>query len=319
MKLLFSADWHIKLGAKNIPVDWATNRFRTLFAEMYRVEQLCDIHIIGGDIFDKLPNMAELELYFEFVGGVTKPTIIYPGNHEALKKDTSFLTNLKLVTSRVNPLVSVVDEPYSELLGGVIDIIPYGYVKTFRPEDFSGTILCTHVRGEIPPHVKPEVDLAKFDRWQVVLAGDLHSYENSQRNILYPGSPLTTSFHRSPTKSGVILLDVETLTHEWLELKTPQLIRKTVQVGEAVLPTDYDLTIYEVEGSLDELSELADDPLVEKRVSKKTTDVSLMLSADMTLVDEVTEYLRYILEVSEETVGDAIKVLKDNERHITEI
>jgi hypothetical protein len=25
------------------------------------------MHIIGGDLFDRLPNMEELELYFEFV------------------------------------------------------------------------------------------------------------------------------------------------------------------------------------------------------------------------------------------------------------
>ena len=69
MKILFSADWHIKLGQKNVPVDWQKNRFRQLFssiAEVYEAEN-CSMLIIGGDIFDKMPSMEELELYFEFL------------------------------------------------------------------------------------------------------------------------------------------------------------------------------------------------------------------------------------------------------------
>jgi hypothetical protein len=41
MKILFSADWHIKLGQKNVPADWQKNRFRQLFssiAEVYEAE-----------------------------------------------------------------------------------------------------------------------------------------------------------------------------------------------------------------------------------------------------------------------------------------
>ena len=47
--------------------------------------------------------------------------------------------------------------------------------------------LFTHVRGEIPPHVKPEVDLDRFEDFPIVFAGDLHAHSNSQRNIVYPG------------------------------------------------------------------------------------------------------------------------------------
>jgi DNA repair exonuclease len=44
------------------------------------------MHIIGGDLFDRLPNMEELELYFTFIRRVQIPTIIFDGNHEATKK-----------------------------------------------------------------------------------------------------------------------------------------------------------------------------------------------------------------------------------------
>ena len=33
------------------------------------------MHIIGGDLFDRLPNMEELELYFSFIREVKIPTI----------------------------------------------------------------------------------------------------------------------------------------------------------------------------------------------------------------------------------------------------
>ena len=61
--ILFTADWHIKLGQKNVPVKWATNRYQMFFDQVYALEKDCDMHIIGGDLFDRLPNMEELELY----------------------------------------------------------------------------------------------------------------------------------------------------------------------------------------------------------------------------------------------------------------
>ena len=79
--ILFTADWHIKLGQKNVPVKWATNRYQMFFDQIYELEKECNMHIIGGDLFDRLPNMEELELYFRFIRGVKIPTIIYDGNH----------------------------------------------------------------------------------------------------------------------------------------------------------------------------------------------------------------------------------------------
>jgi len=53
------------------------------------------------------------------------------------------------------------------------------------------------------PHVKPEVDLDRFEDFPVVFAGDLHAHSNTQRNIVYPGSPMTTSFHRKEVSDRV--------------------------------------------------------------------------------------------------------------------
>lgn len=314
MKLLFTADIHIKLGAKNVPVDWAKARYEKMMDQLWELQERCDIFIVGGDIFDKLPNMEELEVYFDFVASCKIPTIIYSGNHEAVKKNTTFLTNLKQVTSKINELVTIVDDYYSK---DGIDIIPYNRLKEWEKDpdntfySLHNRILCTHVRGEIPPHVKPEVDLEIFSKWNLVLAGDLHSYDNSQRNILYPGSPVTTSFHRGHVDTGVLIVDTHTLEHVWEKIEVPQLIRKTIKAGEAMNPTDYHHTIYEVEGDMSELSGVEDNALIDKKIVKRETDVSLILSPDLTLGEEVGEYLRYILQLNEPSVEKALKELSN--------
>lgn len=322
MKILFTADIHIKLGQKNVPVEWARNRFQMFIDQFAEMQKQADLIIIGGDVFDKLPNTEEVELYFDLVASFTKPTVIYAGNHEALKKDTTFLTHLKKATHRLNKLVTIQDD-YWYNAGFDVDIIPYNklrdFVDNYSTLDFHGKILCTHVRGEIPPHVKPEIPLHLLDRWQVVLAGDLHSYENSQRNILYPGSPYTTSFHRHHVDTGAILLDYDTLDHVWLKFKLPQLIKKTITAEEAATATatDFDHTIYEIEGDMQELQVLEDSELIASKVIKRDTDSALILTPEMSLNEEVRDYLTFILELPEPTVEQALKELQNHAEKFT--
>lgn len=321
MKILFCADIHIKLGQKNVPVEWALNRYRLLINDLVEAQDHADLFVIGGDIFDKLPNMEELEVYYDLVTSCKIRTIIYPGNHESVKKDTTFFTYLKNVTNRLNSLVTVIDDYYSE---GTFDIIPYNKLKDYEKNtdntfvSLHNNVLFTHVRGEIPPHVKPEVDLSIFDRWKTVLAGDLHSYENSQRNILYPGSPVTTSFHRNIVDTGVILYDTDSGSHDYIKLKLPQLIRKTIKAGEEMVATDYHHTIYEIEGDMSELGALADSDLIDKKVVKREVDTALMLSPTMTMQQELKEYLLYILQLDDDTADRLVHILNDNINKIIE-
>ena len=315
MKVLFIADIHIKLGQKNVPIEWAKNRYSLLWKDVLDLQKGVDLFVIGGDTFDKFPNMEELEEYFKLIEHCVVPTIIISGNHESVKKNTTFLTNLKRVTAILNPLVKIVDDFHTQ---DGIDYIPYNKLKEYHPADidFHSNILVTHVRAEIPPHVKPEVPLELFDRWEVVLAGDLHSYDNCQRNILYPGSPVTTSLHRSKVNTGVIILDTDTLDHEFIPLELPQLLRKTVKAGEATPRTEYDHTVYEIEGDILELSGILDSDLIDKKISKKSNDSALILDPKMNLVQEVKEYLTYILSLPEDTIEEVLHVLQDNAGNI---
>lgn len=315
MRILFIADIHIKLGSKNVPVEWAKNRYKLFNAGISKLQESVDLVILGGDIFDRMPSIEELEIYFSMLPIFTKPTYIIPGNHESVKKNTTFLTNLKEVTSAINNRVIIIDDYFSL---DDIDFIPYNKLKEYSPTDidFHGRILVTHVRGEIPPHVKAEVPLSLFERWEVVLAGDLHSYENSQLNIVYPGSPMSTSFHRNPVDNGVIILDSDTLKHKWISLGLPQLLRKTINAGEPMPATTYDHTIYEVSGDLAELGNIENSALLDKKITTRETDVALMLEPEMTMAEELKEYLTYILQLKEENVEEAIKLFRGLEAQI---
>jgi len=311
MKLLASADYHIKLKTKNIPDAWAKARFIQLFEKLAVVETVVDMHVVMGDFFDRAPTLEELELYYLFVSTRKCKTLIFPGNHEALKKNTTFFTHLKQVTNQINSKVTVVDDYYS---CDEFDIIPYNRLKEYNPSDIDlhGDLLLTHVRGNIPPHVKSEIDLSLLSRWRTVLAGDLHSYENSQENILYPGSPITTSFHRKKVDTGVIIFDTDTHEHEWVKLDLPQLLRKTIQAGDPMPEDPPHHTIYEVEGDMTELAGMAEHGLLDKKIVKRSTDAALILDPDMTIEQEISEYLEFILELPDETIEKALKLYHDS-------
>lgn len=310
--ILFTADWHIKLGQKNVPVKWATNRYRMFFEQVYALEKQCDMHIIGGDLFDRLPNMEELELYFSFIRGVKIPTIIYDGNHEATKKHKTFFTQLKQVSRDINPLINVVDISYIDEDFGY-GILPYADLHRKGAVEHFDTSkpLFTHVRGEIPPHVKPEVDLDIFEDFPVVFAGDLHSHSNTQRNIVYPGSPMTTSFHRNLVKTGYLLINEQDWSWMWEEFKLPQLIRQTVSDPNDMVATDYDHTIYEIEGDIHDLAAVKNSDLLDKKVVKRNTEASLIIHKDMTIEQELVEYLTYILEISPDKIPDILGTYND--------
>lgn len=317
MKILYSADLHIRVGQKNVPKDWQKNRFLMFFKQLRNIaeKQSVDLIILGGDIFDRAPNLEELELYFSLVTCLPVRAIIYDGNHEATKKGQTFLTNLKQATETINPLVSVITEVTEfKFLGEVIDIVPYTEIpkiknKTHNFDNLNSKVMCTHVRGSIPPHVEPEIDLELLDRWEVVLAGDLHSYSNSQRNILYPGSPLTTTFHRKEVKTGVIVFNTKDLSHEWVSLQLPQLIRKTVSSAEEIIATEFHHTIYEIEGSSVELADIdVKNGLVDKKLVKKDYTSTLVLK-DKTIAEELQIYLKKVRKFSDSEISRVVEVL----------
>ena len=310
--ILFTADWHIKLGQKNVPREWAIDRYQKFFEQVHSLEKQCNMHIIGGDLFDRLPNMEELELYFSFISNVSIPTLIYDGNHEATKKNKTFFTQLKKVTRDINPLVKVVDVSYYDNDFG-FGVLPYADLHRKNSIELFDTKkpLFTHVRGEIPPHVKPEVDLDRFEDFPVVFAGDLHAHSNTQRNIVYPGSPMTTSFHRNEVETGYLLINPSDWSWRWDPFDLPQLIRKTVSSTEEMVPTDFHHTIYEIEGDIQELANVKNSELLDKKVVKRNSEATLIMDKEMTIQEELVEYLTYILEIPETRIPEIVGIFND--------
>lgn len=308
--LLVIADIHIKLGQKNVPKDWAINRYQMFFDQVSEVEKQVDTIVIPGDIFDRMPTLEELTLYFQFIAQRKVPTIISTGNHEATKKGRSFFTELKGVSERLNPLVQVVvDYVYEDERG--FYVVPYEFIKKKDFwDDLKPLPVFTHVRGEIPPHVKPEIPLEWLDKFPVVFAGDLHSHSNTQRNIVYPGSPMTTSFHRSEVDTGYLLVQSD-WNWKWESFDLPQLIRKTVSDSSEMIPTDFHHTIYELEGSIKDLSKIENSELLDKKLVKRSSDTALVLDKKMSVSEELMEYLRYIQELPENDIEKIMEVFNE--------
>ena len=96
MKLLFTADWHIKLNNK-LPLEWVKSRYFAL-VDLINQEKV-DLVVIGGDIFDvPKPSVEEIELYHNLMMNINHHVRIYSGNHEARTRTHSCLYNLSDVT-----------------------------------------------------------------------------------------------------------------------------------------------------------------------------------------------------------------------------
>ena len=296
---------------------WACTRYKLFFEAIHELEQRDDIsmHVIGGDLFDRVPSMDELTLYFDFIKDVTIPTIIYDGNHEATKKYKTFFSNLKRATSDVNPLVEIVDTTTEYMWGTIlpyVDLHRKGGIEKCNPNK----PLYTHVRGEIPPHVTPEVDLDRFNDFPVVYAGDLHSHSNTQRNIVYPGSPMTTSFHRDVVKTGYLLIDEADDSWKWEEFNLPQLLRKTVEDENEMIATDFHHTIYEIEGDVADLANIKNSELLDKKVVKRSSEATLNLK-EMSMEEELVEYLSAILNLTDDKIKSIMGVFNDYSKKAT--
>jgi len=312
--ILFTADWHLKLGQKNVPLPWACARYDLFFETIYELEKDVDLHIIGGDLFDRVPSMDELTVYFDFIKDIKIPTIIYDGNHEATKKNKTFFSNLKRATSDVNPLVEIVDETKEYEWGTILpyaDLHKKGAIEKCNPDK----PLYTHVRGEIPPHVTPEVDLERFNAFPVVYAGDLHSHSNTQRNIVYPGSPMTTSFHRDVVKTGYLIID-NLYDWTWHEFDLPQLLRKTVDNPDDMIASEFHHTIYEIEGDVADLANVKNSELLDKKVVKRSSEATLNLK-DLTIEEELVEYMSAILNLTDDKIKQIMGVFNDYSKDAT--
>ncbi len=228
MRFLISADEHVCLRRKGVDKEFEKRRYKQLFDKLLDID--ADVVLHCGDMFDRTPTIEETALVVEYLNSANKPTIIIDGNHEATKKGETFLDLLR--TMIWNDKVYIVTE-ITAFLKYDLTVIPYCKLGKLPIEAVTKYAM-THVRGEIPPHVKAEIDLTLLKGFHAVFAGDLHDRNCSQLNILYPGSPLTTHFYREPVDfKGVFIYDTDTDTRQDINLNLPQLIKSSVEVTDS--------------------------------------------------------------------------------------
>jgi len=301
ISILCSADWHILLHKKKMPFKWQLNRFRLFFAKLLFREKDADIHIVAGDIFDKKPREDEVCLFLEWAHQVSIPTYITTGNHDATKKGESFLESFKADNVINNPLVKIITKNERiKIHNQWVQFFPYGSVQLDNlPTYNEGDILVTHVRGNVPPHITAEYDFEKLRPWKLILLGDLHfRHKYQDYPAYYPGSPMNVVFDRDENRSyGINIIDFTDINNykvDFIDLNLPKLIRKTVVAGEKMIKDDYDHVIYEVTGSIDELSSVENHELLDKKIAHKPKeDSALDLSKLTTIREELKAWLEY--------------------------
>lgn len=300
MKILHSADWHINLHKKKVPVEWSANRFRLFFNELHRLEKNHDVHFLSGDIFDRKPEPDEICLFLRFANAATIPTFIIPGNHEATKRGETFLEHFHEDYAITNPnVVLITKNQKKEVNGQIVYFFPYGEMQKDNLMAPTGDeILVAHVRGEVPPHITAEYDFEKFRPWKLILLGDIHfAHRYLDYPAWYSGSPMNVSFDRDDSRDyGVNSIDfnsVDDYNVSFVPLKLPKLIRKTLQVGEAMTPDEFNHVIYEVTGSVDQLAKVQNSELLDKKIALKPTENSKLDLKNLSLIEELRAYLEY--------------------------
>ena len=127
---------------------------------------------------------------------------------------------------------------------------------------------------------------------------------------------MTTSFHRNLVETGYIVLD-DNFNWTWHKFDLPQLIRKTVTSVDEMVQTDFHHTIYEIEGDVADLTGVENTELLDKKVIRRKTEATLMLDKEMTIEEELNEYLSYILELEEQKTKKILGVFSDYSKEIS--
>ena len=309
MRILFIADVHIKLKQKKVPVDWQTSRFQALIEKINQVLRVDDIDlvVIGGDFFDSpKPSVHELVLGVSMLNAIQSQVIIYPGNHECFGKKESILEVMRPILSN---RISVVSQEYRSK---DFDIVPYTALHNELWNPPTSKLLFTHVRGAIGDLVAPEIDLSRLAEWQLVLAGDLHEHSMSQGALIYPGSPVNTSFSREKKvrENGYIIVDTETLEWSFHDLELPQLIRKTVTSTDEMARDPIDHVIYELEGDAQSLASAKDHELLDKKINTEYESKASLQLQDLTFSEELAWYLQEVQHLSPEEISRLITKVK---------
>ena len=80
--------------------------------------------------------------------------------------------------------------------------------------------------------------------------------------------------------------------------------------------TDFHHTIYEIEGDVADLANVKNSELLDKKVVKRSSESTLNLK-DLTMEEELAEYLSAILNLNDEKINTIMGVFNDYSKNAT--
>ena len=130
----------------------------------------------------------------------------------------------------------------------------------------------------------------------------------------YPGSPLNVTFDRDEKREyGVNIVTIYDTPEfdykiDFIDLKLPKLIRKTIKVNDEMIEDDLNHVLYEVTGSIDELSKIENSSLLDKKIATQPVEDSKLDLKNKSIIEELELYLDFI---KIKNLNEVIKDFKD--------
>lgn len=312
MKILLVSDIHLNLSKEP---EWESNRFSELFKELARASEDCDMTVLSGDIFDNpKPTLQEIHLFYSCLNYFKEPPIIIDGNHECLDKQNytwDFLPsgNFEYTSNKLIETKST-------------NIYLCGHKKLYTLKYIRGdlkkkkNILITHVRSNVPPHIKEEFDCRFLSNtFDLVVSGDIHYRYSPFDNFHYLGQPYSTTYKPEVT-NGYAILDTDTLELSFVDLGLPSKIKIDVNAQDLNSLSLNQKNLYKlrVTGSIEELHEvpnnnsniLYEKVILTSEVQKTSTHIS---EGKVDIVNTLIELTKETFDLSEETVRKGEEII----------
>lgn len=291
MNILFVSDIHIDFSKNS---DWEKNRVGLLFRIL--AEQEYDKIILGGDVFNRPnPTLEEINAFYKGID-LLHNVIVIAGNHEDLNTRINTFTYLPELGFEYYP-TGIIETDSTDLY-----FCSHSHMNTLiharKQLKNKKNILFTHLRCDVPPHIKEEFDMLYLSNaFDLVIAGDIHQPIEPYENVKYPGQPFASRFN-TEVKHQYFIINTDTLKVTAKELHLPTKIKVTLNVKDINnYPFNSD-NLYKVvvKGSIEELHKI---PVQSSNVSLQKT---------ITTKDETTEA---IIDTNLDVVNTLIVTAKD--------
>jgi hypothetical protein len=83
-----------------------------------------------------------------------------------------------------------------------------------------------------------------------------------------------------------------------------------------MIASNFHHTIYELEGDLQELATVKNTELLDKKVVRRSSETTLIIDKDLTIQEELVEYLAYILELEDTKIQSIVGTFNDYAQNI---